>query len=127
MGYQDGMGLRPGRTKDKLSADRGNTNSTFSAAAGYRAAGAVSPVREAPKSDAMATGGGGGVFVVPVQHGVPCVWWARPSGGVQKIKRKNRTAVGRRCSVATACRPMPGGRGVLTGRIRNPGRQWRRT
>ncbi len=62
MGYQDGMGLRPGRTKDKLSADRGNTDSTFSAAAGYRAAGAVSPVREAPKSDAMATGGGGGVL-----------------------------------------------------------------
>ena len=59
MGYQDGMGLRPGRTRDKLSADRGNTDSTFSAAAGYRAAGAVSPVREAPKSDAMATGGGG--------------------------------------------------------------------
>lgn len=58
MGYQDGMGLRPGRTKDKLSADRGNTDSTFSSAAGYRAAGAVSPVREAPKSDAMATGGG---------------------------------------------------------------------
>ena len=58
MGYQDGMGLRPGRTRDKLSADRGNTDSTFSSAAGYRAAGAVSPVREAPKSDAMATGGG---------------------------------------------------------------------
>lgn len=58
MGYQDGMGLRPGRTKDKLSADRGNTDSTFSSAAGYRAAGMVSPVREAPKSDAMATGGG---------------------------------------------------------------------
>lgn len=57
MGYQDGMGLRPGRTRDKLSADRGNTDSTFSAAAGYRAAGSVSPVREAPKSDAMATGG----------------------------------------------------------------------
>ena len=58
MGYQDGMGLRPGRTSDKLSADRGNTDSTFSAAAGYRATGSVSPVREAPKSDAMATGGG---------------------------------------------------------------------
>lgn len=58
MGYQDGMGLRPGRTKDKLSADRGNTDSTFSSAAGYRAAGMVSPVREAPKSDAMASGGG---------------------------------------------------------------------
>jgi hypothetical protein len=52
------MGLRPGRPKDKLSADRGNADSTFSAAAGYRAAGMVSPVREAPKSDAMATGGG---------------------------------------------------------------------
>lgn len=58
MGYQDGMGLRPGRTRDKLSADRGNSSSTFNAASGYRATGAVSPVREAPKSDAMATGGG---------------------------------------------------------------------
>ena len=57
MGYQDGMGLRPGRTRDKLSADRGNSSSTFNAASGYRATGAVSPVREAPKSDAVATGG----------------------------------------------------------------------
>lgn len=52
MGYQDGMGLRPGRTKDKTSADRGGVNSTYSAASGYRAAGAVSPmVRDAPKVD----------------------------------------------------------------------------
>ncbi len=57
MGYQDGMGLRPGRTRDKVSADRGSNDSTFSAAAGYRAAGSVSPVREAPKSDAIASGG----------------------------------------------------------------------
>jgi hypothetical protein len=57
MGYQDGMGLRPGRTRDKVSADRGSNDSTFSAAAGYRAAGSVSPVREAPKADAMASGG----------------------------------------------------------------------
>ena len=50
MGYQDGMGLRPGRTRDKLSADRGNSSSTFNAASGYRATGAVSPIREAEKS-----------------------------------------------------------------------------
>ena len=58
MGYQDGMGLRPGRTRDKLSADRGNSSSTFNAASGYRATGAVSPIREAEKTaaDPNATG-----------------------------------------------------------------------
>lgn len=73
MGYQDGMGLRPGRTRDKLSADRGNSSSTFNAASGYRATGAVSPVREATKSDAMATGSGGALsqFSADVAPKVP--------------------------------------------------------
>ncbi len=73
MGYQDGMGLRPGRTRDKVSADRGNSSSTFNAASGYRATGAVSPVREATKSDAMATGSGGALsqFSADVAPKVP--------------------------------------------------------
>lgn len=71
MGYQDGMGLRPGRTRDKVSADRGNSSSTFNAASGYRATGAVSPVREAPKSDAVATGGALSQFNADVAPKVP--------------------------------------------------------
>lgn len=61
MGYQDGMGLRPGRTKDKVSADRGSTDSTFSASAGYRAAGAITPQRLTESSDALKANRGNSV------------------------------------------------------------------
>lgn len=50
MGYQDGFGLRPGRTKEKMgAADRGGAGSAFNAASGFRAAGAVSPVVQEEK------------------------------------------------------------------------------
>lgn len=53
MGYQDGFGLRPGRTQDKLNSDRKDTLSTArNAASGYRAAGSISPYRAPDMSQA---------------------------------------------------------------------------
>lgn len=61
MGYQDGMGLRPGRTRDKVSADRGSSSSTFNSASGYRASGSVTPQRLTESSDALKANRGNSV------------------------------------------------------------------
>lgn len=59
MGYQDGVGLRPGRTKDKVTSNQKNDSlgTAANAQAGFRAAGAVSPVRQyqTPPSPAVDT------------------------------------------------------------------------
>lgn len=55
MGYQDGMGLRQGRTREKTAGSRSNSlSSAFSPSTGYRAAGMVSPVRQAEPTSVSA-------------------------------------------------------------------------